>query len=101
MKTLLRLLLLACLLPVLPAFAGEPADIPAVDSSWLAPAELRSDASAALSPLDGVVYAALSCNSVCWQQYQACLAGCNNELCRDYCREAKIECSCNCGLGIC
>jgi hypothetical protein len=71
MKTVLRLLLLAGLLAVLPALSSRP------------------------------VYAALSCNSVCWQQYQACLAGCNNELCRDYCREAKIECSCNCGLGIC
>lgn len=101
MKTVLRLLLLACLFPVLPAFAGEPADAPAVDLSWLAPAEMRSDTVTALTPLDGVVYAALSCNSVCWQQYQACRAACNNELCIDYCQEAKIECSCNCGLGIC
>lgn len=69
-KTLLRLLLLACLLAVLPALAGEPA-----------------------------VYA-ITCNQSCWNDFKACKATCNGyQPCIDACRANQQDCLCfRCGL---
>lgn len=75
MKTALRLLALAGVLAVSPMLSSQPAE------------------------------AAQSCNSICWEQYLACKARCNggggDGICLHYCQEAKIECTCNCGIGIC
>ena len=70
MKPMLRLLLLACLLPVLPTLASQPAD------------------------------AAQTCNQKCTNQYLACKSACHGtEGCLETCAQNRADCLCfRCGV---
>lgn len=101
MKRVLWMFALALILTTA-AFAATPADtvLPEAATPDMTPAEqeIVEPLEELIPELDTENTSAQACNDYCYNQAQACVAGCgSNQSCIDDCHAAEFQCNCDCG----